>query len=241
VDSLLVSTSFSDSTRSWERFQKDLRTWAAKLVPPIGVLAINDKVARYLINAVVELGHSVPEDVAVIGLENEEVICNNPSPSITSIDLGDRRVGELACELLEKLMDGETPPTQPITLPPSSLIPRKSTDSFKVDDEIVAEALKFIAEQSHRPIKVRDIVAQVPLSWRSLERRFQICRGSTINKEITRFRIERAKRLLAETDMLVKQVAEASGFANTRRLCEVFRRSEDMTPEQYRSQRVLQS
>jgi transcriptional regulator GlxA family with amidase domain len=103
-----------------------------------------------------------------------------------------------------------------------------------VDDDIVARALRFIAEESHNPIKVKDVVARVPLSWRSLERRFQDCRGLTIGKEITRFRIERAKRLLAETELLVKQVAEASGFANTRRLCEVFRRVEGVTPEQYR-------
>jgi LacI family transcriptional regulator len=237
IASLLVSPSFSESTRSWNRFQEEIRSWITKLQAPIGVAAINDKLARYVINAAVEMGHEVPRDVAVMGLENEEVICLNPEPSITSIDLGWHQIGERAGALLEELMDRRRPSGEPILLPPLSLLPRKSTDAFNVDDEIVAQALRFIAEESHHPIKVRDVVAHVPLSWRSLERRFQDYRGVTINREITRFRIERAKRLLAETELLVKQVAEASGFANTRRLCEVFRRVEGMTPEQYRMNR----
>lgn len=235
--SLLVSSAFSESTRSWSRFQGNLREWVGKLKPPIGVATINDKVARYVMNAALELGHEIPRDVAVIGLENEEIVCLNPEPSISSIELGWHKVGERAGELLGTLMDRRRPPRKSILMPPASLIPRKSTDAFKVDDAIVAQALRFIAERSHEPIKVRDVVAHVPLSWRSLERRFQVCRGVTIGKEITRFRVERAKRLLAETELLVKQIAEACGFANTRRLCEVFRRLEDKTPEQYRLER----
>ncbi len=176
-------------------------------------------------------------ELMVVGLENEEVVCLNPAPSLTSIDLGWQLIGERTGKLLETLMDGGPPPPQPILLPPVTLVPRKSTDSFNVDDVIVAQALRFMAEECQRPIKVRDVVAQVPLSLRSLERRFHECRESTIDGELRRLRIERAKRLLAETGMLVKQVAEASGFANTRRLCEVFKRLEGVTPEQYRRQR----
>jgi len=239
ITSYLASPSFSDSTRSWSRFQKDIRTWMAKLQPPVGVSTLNDKLARYVINAANEMGYQVPRDVAVVGLGNEEVVCLNPEPSITSIDLGWHQVGWHAGELLESLMNQRRPTKQsvtlpPVMLPPVSLLPRRSTDAFNVDDDIVAQALRYIAEESHNPIKVKDVVAHVPLSWRSLERRFQDCRGSTIGREITRFRIERAKRMLAETELLVKQVAKASGFANTRRLCEVFRRVEGMTPEQYR-------
>ena len=235
---LLVPPSFCHNLRSWAAFEEKLQAWAARLEAPVGVVALNDKLARYTINTVKAQGHLIPRDVAVVGLGNEEVVCLNPSPSITSIDLGEQRVGEAAAMLLEKLMNGAKAPRKPILLPPLTLIPRGSTDSFKVDDEYVEQALRLIAEESHRPIKVGDIVAQIPISWRSLERRFRDCRGSTISSEITRFRIERAKRLLTETTMLVKQVAEASGFANTRRLCEVFKRLEGLSPEQYRLQRV---
>ncbi len=237
IERLQVSSSFSESARSWSHLHGELRRWIGTLTAPVGVLALTDKLARYTMNAASELGLSVPEEVAVVGLENEELVCLNPAPSITSIDLGWQRVGERAADLLGGLMGRARAVTDPVLLPPLTLIPRRSTDSFTVDDPHVALALRVIAEESHRPIKVRDVVARVPLSWRSLERRFQDCRGTTLSKEITRFRIERAKRLLSETDMLVKQVAEASGFANTRRLCEVFKRTEGISPERYRRQR----
>ena len=122
-------------------------------------------------------------------------------------------------------------------LPLQSLIPRRSTDAYDVKDGDVAQALRFMADNCHRPIKVRDVIAQASLSWRSMERRFHEVRGGTIAHEITRLRVERAKRLLCETDMLIKQVAEACGFADTRRLCEVFARVVELSPESYRRQR----
>ena len=237
IESLLVSPNFSESTRAWSRFQENVRQWIQKIEAPIGVATINDKVARYVMNAAIELGYQVPADVAVIGLENEEVVCLNPEPSISSIDLGWHQIGQQAGKLLEGLMNRRAR-KKTVLLPPVSLVPRKSTDAFNVDDDIVAQALRFIAEHSHQPIKVRDVVNHVPLSWRSLERRFHDNQRGTIGKEITRFRIERAKRLLSETDMLVKQVAEACGFANTKRLCEVFRRTEGTTPENFRAERA---
>lgn len=234
TNSLLVSPSFSESVRSWSRFQKQVREWLSKLHRPIGIATLNDKLARYVINAAIEMELDVPGDVAVIGLENEEVVCLRPEPSISSIDLGWHQIGESAGKALGRLMNGDSSQERMELIPPVSLVPRKSTDAFDVADETVARALRFIAEHSDKPIKVRDVVNHVPMSGRSLERRFQMSRAVTIKQEIIRFRIERAKRLLAETDLLIKQVAEASGFANSRRLCEVFRRLEGTSPEQFR-------
>ena len=215
-----------------------MRKWVASLRRPIGVVAINDKVARYVINAAMELELAVPEEFAAVGMENEELVCLQPTPPISSIDLGWRTVGAQAGELLDEMMEERKPPTEPIFPPSARLIPRMSTDAFQVDDEHVALALKFIADESHRPIKVRNVVDHVPISWRSLERKFQDCRQSTISAEITRFRMERGKRFLVETEMLIKQVAEACGFANSRRFCEIFKRSQGQTPERYRKERV---
>jgi len=231
---LLTSSSFSRSAQSWGRFQSRLTAWIENLRPPVGVLAINDKPARYVANAARQMGLDVPADVGVVGLGNETVVCLNPEPTLTSTEFGFHRVGYRAGELLDELMDGGAPPQEAILVPPLALVPRGSTDAFAVDDEVVAQALRFIADQCHRPIKVSDVAAVVPVSWRSLERRFRKCRGWTINKEITRLRIEHVKRLLVETEMSVKKVATACGFANTRRLCEVFRHAEETTPGQYR-------
>ena len=235
---LLVSSSYGDSSKSWSRFQEDLNNWIRKIQTPIGILAVNDKVGRYVANAADEVGLRVPEDVAIVGMENEEIICLNPDPSLTSVELDYRRVGEQAAALLSELMDGADPPAKPILVPPVALVPRTSSDAFDVKDPFVAKALRFIADECHRPIKVRDVVAHVPVSQRSLERLFQSFRGCTIANEMTRFRIERAKRLLADTDMLVKQVAESCGFTNTRRLCDVFQRVEKTSPARFRRQHL---
>ena len=235
---LLTSPSFSRSAQTWGRFQGRLTEWIERLRPPVGVLGINDKPARYVANAARQLGLGVPADVAVVGLGNEVVVCLNPEPSLSSVDFGFHRIGYRAAELLEEFMDGGAPPEEAILVPPLALVPRASTDAFAVDDEIVARALRFIADRSHLPIKVADVVARVPVSERSLERRFRKSRGRTIGKEIVRLRIERVKRLLVETGMSVKQVATASGFANTRRLCEAFRLAEGISPGAYRRQHV---
>ena len=235
---LLVAPSYGDSAKNWNKFSNELKHWIGQIETPIGVLAVNDKVGRYVANAAIEAGLSIPQDLAIVGVENEEIICMNPDPSLTSIELGYRRVGEKAAALLSDLMDGAEPPDEPLSIPPVALIPRMSSDAFDVKDPFVAKALRFIADQSHRPIKVRDVIAHVPVSQRSLERLFQTFRGCTIAKELSRFRIERAKRLLADTDILVKQVAESCGFMNTRRLCDVFQRLEGISPAQYRQRHL---
>jgi LacI family transcriptional regulator len=234
---ILNSTAFCDSRRGWEIFQKEIGAWIAGLETPVGIIAGTDKLARYVIDAARKQGLDIPRDLAVIGLENEEVVCMNPEPTITSIDLGWPGTGRRAGEILGELMDGAPAPVERVLLPPVNLVPRRSTDAYDVDDPDVAQALRFILENCHRPIKVSDVIEQAPLSWRSMERRFREARGGTISKEITRLRVERAKRLLTETSMLIKQVAEACGFTDTRRLCEVFARELGISPERYRQQR----
>jgi LacI family transcriptional regulator len=233
----LVSSAFRDSKRSWVVFQRGLNQWLKSLRLPVGILAVSDGVARSIANAAWELGVKVPQDIAVVGVENEEVVCLNPEPSLTSIEFGFNAVGIRASELLEELMDGAQEAPGQILLPPVALVPRRSTGVFSVADADVAKALRYISDECSRRIKVSDVVDRVALSRRSLERKFQNCRGGTIHGEITRSRIERAKRLLAETSLLVKQVAESCGFANTRRFCEVFGRLEGISPTQYRDQR----
>lgn len=234
---LLVATSFCDNARAWGTFRSEIDGWVATLKAPIGIAAITDKLARYVIDAARDRGLEVPKDMAVLGTGNEELVCMNPEPSITSIDCGFHKVGERGAELLGNLMDRKPNTEKHIILPPVSLIPRRSTDAYDVKDGDVAQALRFMADNCHRPIKVRDVIAQASLSWRSMERRFHEVRGGTIAGEIRRLRVERAKRLLSETEMLVKQVAEACGFADTRRLCEVFAKDVGESPERYRLSR----
>lgn len=233
---LLVSANFSDSSRQWRTFQSALTPWVRSLTPPIGLFADGDSIPRYAANAALEAGLRVPQDLALVCPQNEIAICLAPEPSLTSIEFGYDRLGYRAAQLLNTLMRGGKPPRQPILLPPVELVARASTDAFAVADPIVAKALRFIADQSHRPLKVSDVVAQAPASWRTLERRFDKVRGRSISEEIQRMRMERVKRLLVESEEPLKKTASACGFANAKRLCETFRRLEGMTPGEYRRQ-----
>ncbi len=235
-----VPLSFTARFDVYKQLQRDLVEWIAAWPRPVAIAIAGDVLARTVAGAVLEAGLRVPNDVAIVGTGNEAVVCSAPAPTLSSIDMGLDGVGYRAAALLDVLMDGGSPPESPILVPPADLVVRGSTDAFAVDDPVVARALRFIADEGHHPIKVVDVVAQVPVSWRSLQRRFQSVRGCTIEKEITRLRIERVKRLLVETKMLIKQVATACGFAGATRLCEAFRAAEAVTPGQYRREHTPQ-
>ncbi len=218
--------SIIDSQEAW------IDTWQR----PIGILCADDTTSRYLIDVCQSKGLHVPGDVAVVGAGNEEAICLAQSPTITSIELGFGQIGYHAAQLLDRLMDGEQPPDQPILINPHELVPRQSTDSFAIDDPLVARALRFITEHCCEQIKVTDVVAAVPTSRRSLERLFQKTMQRTIDDEILRLRIEHAKRILVETDEALKNVARASGFSNYTHFYRAFVRLMEMSPKEYRKQ-----
>ena len=122
---------------------------------------------------------------------------------------------------------------------PSGLSPVTPVRGFAIDDPIVREALQFIMENRNTPIKVKDVIAQVPASGRSLERHFLKARGCTMAEEIARLRLERVKRLLVETELPVKEIASISGFSSESRLCQAFRRIEGASPGAYRERPAI--
>ncbi len=220
----------------WDTILDGQEAWIDTWKTPIGILGASDIGSRYLIDLCQSKGLHVPGDVAVVGTFNEDAICLSQRPTITSIELGFEQVGYQAAQLLDRLMDGEQPPDQPILIKPQALIPRQSTDSFAVDDPLVARALRFITEHCCEQIKVTDVVAAVPASRRSLERLFQKTMQRTIDDEILRLRIEHAKRILVETDEALKNVARASGFSNYTHFYRAFVRLMEMSPKEYRQQ-----
>lgn len=224
-----------DATRQgWERLVRRLKGWIAGWRSPIGVFVTQDRFCRYLANVCQRAGLSIPEQVALVGLGNEPLICEHLTPSLSSVDVGFERVGYQAAALLERLMAGGRPPAGPVLVPPRELVTRRSTDLWLVDDEAVAAALKFIAEHSHEKIAVADVADHACAAVRSLERRFVAALGRTIKDEITRLRMERAKRLLVESDEPIKFIARACGFSGAIYFHEAFMRSEGTTPRRYR-------
>ena len=152
--------------------------------------------------------------------------------------MGYGRIGYRAAVLLDRLMDGETPPLVPELVAPTELIPRQSTDSYAAPDPLVARAQRFMVEHSQERLKVSDVVAGVATTRRTLERRFRESMGRGVSEEITRLRLERAKRCMTETDFPLRKVAKESGFRNADHLCKVFARVEGIPPSQFREGRL---
>ncbi|MCH7228137.1 substrate-binding domain-containing protein [Haloferula sp. A504] len=234
--SLLVRHAFYYNSAEWDTAYQAMEAWIGKWDLPMGVVVTEDISARYLVGVVERLGLRVPEDVAIIAPDNNTLICQGLEPTLSSIDLGHDRVGYRAAQLLDDLMRQRKLAEPQVMLPPAVLHPRRSTDHFAVADPLVSQALRFITEEGHRPIKVKDVVARVPASVRTLERRFRAVRGRAINDEIRRLRIERVRRLLVESDASLKEVAAECGFPNPQRLCEAFRREYGTSPGAYREQ-----
>ncbi len=229
-------TSIAGEALGWEAFIDGLRAWIDTWKPPIGIFVTQDLYCRYLIDVCRSKGLHVSQDVAIVGTTNEAGICASPAPSLTSIDLGYGQIGYRAAALLDRLMDGREVPTGPVLVRPAELVPRQSTDSYAADDPLVAHALRFIAENGHQQIGVKKVAAAVATTRRTLERRFRESMGRSIAGEITRLRLERAKRWMVETDAPMKDVAKDSGFRSADHFYKVFARMEGMPPTQYRDE-----
>lgn len=221
----------------WERFVRRLNRWIDGWKTPIGIFVTHDLYCRYLIDICRSRGLHVSQDVAIIGAGNESIICERPAPSLSSVDCGYARIGYRAAALLAELMKGAPEPPGPILVPPAELVARQSTDLFATEDPVVTRALRFIAENSHQRIEVKEVVQAIATNRRSLERKFREHFGRTVAGEITRLRLERAKRRIVETDDPLKDIATESGFRNADHFYKVFLRVEGVTPSHFRDER----
>jgi len=201
---------------------------------PVGILATEDPVGRTVINACVDAGLRVPEDVAVLGVNNDAFACEMLSPQMSSIELGAQRIGWQAAQMLEQLMAGGPLPKEPVRISPEKIIERHSTDLTAVNDSTVVAALRFIRENVHCPVQVDDVVRAAHVGRRTLENRFRSLLQVSIHDTIRRERIQRACRLLKETDMLIEVLAEACGYATRERFNQAFRQETGTTPSDYR-------
>jgi len=201
---------------------------------PLAVFCANDLRAGVVVGACRARGLGVPEQVAVLGVDDDEFVVRMTRPPISSVRLPAEQVGYEAAALVQRLADGGHPPAAPLLLPPLGVVTRRSTDVLAIDDMDVARAVQFIREHAHEPIGIADVLAQVPLSRRSLERRFGLTLQRSPLEELTRWRIERAKELLSSTDLRIADVARRSGIADGHYLSILFRKKTGMSPAQYR-------
>lgn len=236
----------SRSYATWRKTEQRIEGWMEKWQLPIGISVCTEEAGRLVVQLCRRRGWRVPGDVAILAGTNEEILCNHPRPSLSSVEMGYDRVGYEAARLLDQLMEQKEKrrkkpppdaPPQQIILPPQGLVVRESTDFYAVDDELVAQALQFIASNSHRPINCDDVARALIVHSRALQRRFRKVVAWPIADEIRRVRIERAKRELAQSQRSMAEIARDVGFGDRMRLYEVFRRDVGVTPTAYRKQR----
>lgn len=202
----------------------------------VGFFAAEDFLGRVVIEACEDSELRVPEDIAVVGVDNGQFICEMVKPTMTSVELGAERLGYQAAALLDRLMQGGAIPSEPIMVAPERIVERHSTDILEIEDELVGKALRFIRDNAAHPITVTEVMDALHCNRRVLEKRFKSDVGRTLHEEIRRSRIQRACRLLRETDMLIEVLAEACGYCSRERFNAAFRREKGTTPSAYRKE-----
>ena len=226
------------NAEGWEKFIFQLKNWVKGLQPPVGIHATSDINCRYLIEICKSLELKIPHDLAIVGSGNEPLICNSPYPSITSIDKNFEEVGYQAAKLLDEMMISGKSSKVAKYCQPQGIVPRQSTDSYASDHPKVSLALRYIAESANSRIKVNDVVNTVATNRRTLERNFREFTGRTIAQEISRMRIERAKRLMMESDLSFKELSAELGYRNSDHFYKSFLRAEGQTPSSFRIARI---
>ncbi len=221
--------------RLWHQAQRHLADWLSVLPHPVGIMACNDLRASHIVDAARIACLDIPEDVAIIGVDNDEMLCEISTPTQSSIQLNFERLGFEGARLLDKLMRGRKPPKRPILIEPTGVVHRQSTDVIATDDELVADAIRFIRDHIREPMNVSDLLGHVGVSRKTLEVRFQDAIGRSPYSEIHRRRIAHVKELLLTTDLPLAEIASRSGFRHVENLHAVFRRSEGMTPKEFRT------
>jgi LacI family transcriptional regulator len=215
---------------------RELARWLKELPKPVGIMACYDIRGQQVLDACRGAGLAVPDEVAVIGVDNDTLLCELASPPLSSVIPNAHRAGYEAAALLDKLMEGKRVPATARLIAPLGIAERQSTDVLAVDDRNVARAVQFIREHACEGINVSDVLRVVPLSRRVLEQRFQRLLGCTPREEILHVRLARVKQLLGETELPLYLVAERTGFEHVEYLSVVFKRETGRTPSAWRQE-----
>lgn len=219
-----------------------LLNWLKGLPKPIAILACNDVRGQRILSLCMENGIRVPEEVSVMGVDNDDVLCNLTMPPLSSIDPNAEEIGYRAAALLETLMAGGPPPKPMLMqIPPRELVERTSTDTLAVGDPETVKALRFIRLNAYSGgISARSVVEAVGISRTTLDQRFRRYLGRSVSDELMRMRLQRVKSLLRETALPLPKIARRSGFLTPSHLCAVFRRRFGQSPGDFRNLRDVE-
>jgi LacI family transcriptional regulator len=225
---------------NWTAPNSQVVRWLAALPKPIGILAANDYTAQQLLLSAPPARVRIPDEVAVVGVDNDETICRVTTPQLSSIDGAGDQAGFAAAAMLDQLLTGRRPDPLKVHVNPTRLVVRQSSDTLAVKHPDVRAAIRFICSNIKTRLGVEDVVCEVAVARRTLELAFKKLLGHSIHDEITHTRIRRAKQLLIESDLNIPDIAEACAFSNRAHLSDVFKRHTGHAPAEFRrTHRVL--
>ena len=216
------------------RRQQQLVQWLKSLPKPVGIMACNDEFARSVAELCRPNGLRLPDEVALIGADNDELVCELTSPPLSSVAFAAEQGGYDAAEVLDRWMVQKKAGTSDIQVQASRVVTRTSTNVLAIDDEEVVKAIHYIRENCHAAISVGDVVESTLLSQWMLNRRFRDRLGRPILKEVNRQRAGHIAKLLVDTDLPIEAIAQDLGYETQSHLARFFRRETGMTPRAYR-------
>lgn len=222
-------------------FQENLGRWLTSLPKPVGLMTCNDIRGQQVLGLCRRLDIVVPEEIAVVGTDNDEVLCELSDPPLSSVAPDTLRIGYDAAVLLDRMMMGGKPPSRPVLIPPLGVVTRRSTEVLALDDRQLAAGLRFIREHAFDPITINEVARAAGISRRVFERRFVAQMGRPPKAEVVRLRLERVKQLLADTDWNLAEIAERTGFKYGEYLHAVFTQKIRITPGEFRRHAKLAS
>ena len=232
---------FYSKHQNWEQHQRDLATWLGELPKPAGVFAVNDQMGFWVLDAARRAGIAVPEEVAVVGAENDNMLCETASPPLSSVRLRGQAVGYDAARLLDEWMTKKRlpKPGERHLHPPGDIVTRQSSDIVAVEDPRIATALRFIRQNATASMDVARVARECALSRSVLERRMKALIGRSPGEEITRLRFAAVEKLLLQTDLTLDAIAAKCGFTHPQYMAEAFRKRTGMTPGTFRRKRAV--
>lgn len=224
----------------WEKEQAILIDWLKCLPKPVGLMACNDDRSQDVLEACKIARFAVPEQVAIVGMGNDDLICDLSVPPLSSVAVSAIKAGYEAAATLDKLMGGEKVTDHVIFVRPSRVVTRQSTDVFAVADRDVLDALRFIHTRAKKElIRVDDVLKVVPVSRRSLYERFARTLGRSVHHEIKRVRVDEFARLLVNTDLPISQIALRLGCSDMKNLARYFKKAKGISPADYRKRHCV--
>lgn len=223
-----------DVRKNWEKQFKVLIDWVKSLPLPMAIVCSNDELAHHVIEASRTLGRHIPEEIAIMGADNDTVLCELTNPPLTSILFSHEQAGYDAAHLLHKMMNGGHNVNQAVTTRPLRIIERQSTEILQNADSDVARAYYFIKTNAKNGIQVHDVAEEAALSQRSLQIKFKQTFNHSVHEEIRIQQIEYVAKLLHETNFSMKKIASMAGFSTSEYMSQVFHKAKGVCLRDYR-------